>query len=144
MEAYAGRGAMQAEARKRADHGEKTILFELMEEKGRDRLVSGIWERALKRGDKMTRELLDEAVEALGAGIASAVNLLDTEAVVIGGGIGLRLGEPYLEKIKSAMQPHLFVDDHPPATMLAQLGDLGGAHGGALLAARKEAAAQTA
>src|SRR5919199_2595437 len=128
LEAYAGRGAMQARAQERVDKGEKTILFELMKEKGRDRLVSGIWERALKREDKMTRELLDEAVEALGAGIASAVNLLDPEAVVVGGGICLRLGEPYLEKIKAAIHPHLFGDRHPPANMLAHLGDLGGAH----------------
>src|SRR3954449_4147610 len=113
----------------------------MMEEKGRDRLVSGIWERAIKREDKMALELLDDAVEALGAGIASAVNLIDPEAVVIGGGLGLRLGEPWLEKIKAAMRPHLFVDDDPPATMLAQLGDLGGAHGGALRAARRPAAA---
>jgi glucokinase len=140
MEAYAGRGAMEARARELVKEGEKTVLFELMEEKGKDRLVSGIWERALKKDDKLTQQLLEEAVEALGAGVASAVNLLDPEAVVIGGGIGLRLGEPYLEKIKAAMQPHLFVDDDPPATMLAELGDLGGAHGGALLAARNEAA----
>jgi glucokinase len=141
LEAYAGRGAMEARARERVAAGEKTILFDLMKEKGRDRLVSGIWERALKREDKVARSLLDEAVEALGAGIASAVNLLDPEAVVIGGGIGLRLGEPWLVRIKDAMRPHLFVDDDPPATMLAQLGDLGGAHGAALLAARKEEAA---
>ena len=141
MEAYAGRGAMEAMARERVAQGEKTVLFKLMEEKGRDRLVSGIWERALKREDKMARSLLEDAVETLGAGIASAVNLLDPEAVVIGGGLGLRLGEPWLERIKEAMQPHLFVDDDPPATMLAQLGDLGGAHGGALLAARRAAAA---
>ena len=33
--------------------------------------------------------------------------------------------------------PHLFVDDDPPPVLLAELGDLGGAHGGALLAARR-------
>src|SRR5213076_611913 len=61
----------------------------------RDRRTSGIWERALEMGDKLARELIDEAVEALGAGIASAVNLLDVEAVIIGGGIGVRLRQPY-------------------------------------------------
>ena len=67
-----------------------------MEERGRDRLSSGIWERALARDDQMAIELLEEAVEALGAGVASAVNLLDPEAVVIGGGLGIRLGEPWV------------------------------------------------
>ena len=36
MEAYAGRGAMEARARKRVEHGEKTALFKIMEERGRD------------------------------------------------------------------------------------------------------------
>ena len=137
MEAYAGRGAMEARARRRVEKGEKTQLFKIMEERGRDRLSSGIWERALERGDKMAQELLDEAVEALGNGVASAVNLLDPEAVVIGGGLGIRLGEPWVKKIRKAMLPHLFVDDDPPPVLLAELGDLGGAHGGALLAARR-------
>ncbi len=137
MEAYAGRGAMEARARRRVEKGEKTHLFKIMEERGRDRLSSGIWERALERGDKMAQELLDEAVEALGNGVASAVNLLDPEAVVIGGGLGIRLGQPWVEKIREAMLPHLFVDFDPPPVLLAELGDLGGAHGGALLAARR-------
>ena len=139
MEAYAGRGAMEARARKRVDQGEKTSLFKIMEERGRDRLSSGIWERALARDDHMAIDLLEEAVEALGAGVASAVNLLDPEAVVIGGGLGIRLGEPWVERIRDAMAPHLFVRDDPPPIMLAELGDLGGAHGGALLAARRAA-----
>ena len=138
MEAYAGRGAMEARARRRVEKGEKTQLFKIMEERGRDRLSSGIWERALERGDKMAQELLDEAVEALGNGVASAVNLLDPEAVVIGGGLGIRLGQPWVEKIREAMLPHLFVDSDPPPILLAELGDLGGAQGGALLAARRK------
>ena len=84
--------------------------------------------------DKVATHLIDQAVEALGAGIASALNLLDVEAVVIGGGLGTRLGEPYVERIREAMMPHLFVDDRPPPIHLAALGDLGGAIGAALLA----------
>jgi glucokinase len=140
MEAYAGRGAMEARARKRVAAGEKTALFKIMEERGRDRLSSGIWERALARDDAMALDLLEEAVEALGAGVASAVNLLDPEAVVIGGGLGIRLGKPWVERVREAMLPHLFVADDPPPILLAELGDLGGAHGGALLAARRVAA----
>ena len=49
MEAYAGRGAMEFRARKLADRGETTELFEIMEKRGRTRLQSGIWERALSR-----------------------------------------------------------------------------------------------
>jgi glucokinase len=133
MEAYAGRGQMEAKARHRQKKGEKTRLFEIMEKRGRERLTSGIWARALAHEDKLAIELVDAAIEALGIGVASCVNVLDPEAVIIGGGLGIRLGEPYAKRIAKAMEPHLFVDDHPPDIKVATLGDLGGAMGAALL-----------
>ncbi|MEA2172384.1 MAG: glucokinase [Solirubrobacteraceae bacterium] len=134
MEAYAGRAAMEARARKLHDEkGRKTKLFHIMKERGRDRLTSGIWARAVEQDDELALELLEEAVAAIATAAASAVNLLDPEAVVIGGGLGVRFGEPWVEKIRAAMQPHLFRDEDPPAIMLAGLGDLGGALGAALL-----------
>lgn len=136
MEAYAGRAAMEERARRRVDKGRRTDLFKLMEERGRTRLTSAIWAHALERGDKLATEIIDEAVEALGAGIASAINLLDVEAVILGGGLGVRFGEPYAQRIAKAMQPHLFHDENPPDVRVASLGDLGGAIGAALLARR--------
>jgi glucokinase len=135
MEAYAGRRAMEARARKAHDDGEKTSLFKIMEEKGRDRLTSGIWARALERGDELAEQLIDDAVDALGSAIAAACNILDPEAIIIGGGLGVRFGEPYAQRITDAMMPHLFHDDDPPAMRVAELGDLGGALGAALLVA---------
>jgi glucokinase len=61
------------------------------------------------------------------------VNLLDVEAVIIGGGLGLRFGEAMVGRIAAAMQPHLFNDTNPPDVKIASLGDLGGAMGAALL-----------
>lgn len=139
LEAYAGRSAMEARARKLQKKGRKTDLFKIMKKHDRDRLTSGIWERALKAKDELTVELIDEAVQALGTGIASVVNLLDVEAVIIGGGIGVRLGEPYAKKITKEMGKHLFNDDRPPAVHVAALGDLGGAIGAALLSSDGDA-----
>jgi glucokinase len=139
LEAYAGRGAMERRARELVEEGRKTVLFEIMEERGRPRLTSGIWKRALDRDDELAHELLGRAVRALGAGVASAQNLLDVEAIVIGGGLGLKLGEPWVERIREAMRPHLFVDERPPVVELAALGDLGGAIGAALLGATEHA-----
>jgi glucokinase len=145
MEAYAGRKALEERARRRMERGTKTDLFKIMEKRGRDRLTSGVWARALEHHDKLAHKLLDEAVEALGAGVASALNVLDVEAVIIGGGLGLRLGEPYCRRIEKAMMPHLFASDDPPAVHLAELGDLGGAIGASLLIRPKaRAAVQTA
>ena len=131
LEAYAGRAAMEERARREHENGRKTDLFKLMKKHGRDRLTSGIWERALKAEDSLATELIDRAVVALGAGIASVINLLDVEAVIIGGGIGTRLGPPYAERIVKEMRGHLFNDENPPALEVAALGDLGGAIGGA-------------
>jgi glucokinase len=133
LEAYAGRGAMEIRARKEHKNGRKTDLFKIMEKRGRPRLTSGVWARALEADDELAHELIERALGALGAGVASAVNLLDVETVVIGGGLGSRLGEPYVERIREAMMPHLFADERPPRVALAQLGDLGGAIGAALL-----------
>ena len=146
MEAYAGRAAMEIKARKKHEGGAKTDLFKIMEKHGRDRLTSGIWGRALKAKDPLATKLIDRAIEALGAGIASAVNLLDVEAVIIGGGLGVRFGEPYAKRIAKAMKPHLFTDDNPPAMHVAALGDFGGAIGAALLSAnhRPDTAAKRA
>ena len=134
LEAYAGRGAMETRARREVDKGAKTDLFKLMKNRGRSRLTSSIWDQALQQDDPLAVELIDRAVWALGAGIASAVNLLDVEAVVIGGGLGVRFGQPMAERISTEMHPHLFNDSRPPAVRVAGLGDLGGAIGAALLA----------
>jgi glucokinase len=136
MEAYAGRAAMEAEARHCQKKGHDTNLFELMEKHDKPRLTSGIWERALDHGDKLAEKLIERAIEALGTGIASACNVLDVEAVVIGGGLGERFGERFMEPLTKEMDKHLFVNDDPPQMQVAALGDLGGAIGASLLVDR--------
>jgi glucokinase len=132
VEAYAGRGAMEERARALARR-RKTQLFEIQRRRGRPRLTSGVWARALAEDDELARELLERAVRALAVGIGAAVNLLDVEAVVVGGGLGLRLGEEWLELLEAASRKHVFFSE-PPAFHLAELGDLGGAIGASLLA----------
>jgi glucokinase len=133
LEAYAGRRAMEAKALRKQSKGAKTDLFEIMREKGHDALSSGVWAHALKHGDELAQELIERAVRALGAGTASAVNLLDVERVVLGGGLGTRFGDEMAQRIAAAMRPHLFDDERPPELRVAALGDLGGAIGAAML-----------
>ena len=134
LEAYAGRGRMEVHARELVEKGHKTDLFRIMEHKGRTRLSSGVWAEALEKGDKMAEGLVDDAVWALGIALASAQNLLDVEAILIGGGLGDRLGKPFADRVAKAMQPHLFVQDHPPAILTTELGDFSGSVGAAVLA----------
>ncbi|WP_163990475.1 ROK family protein [Pyxidicoccus caerfyrddinensis] len=133
MEAYAGRASMERRARKAERGGEKTMLFDLMRKKGRPRLTSSIWDKALAEEDKVATWIIDRAVRMLGAGLASAINLLDVEAVILGGGLGTRLGPAYAGRIHDAMRPHIFVPERQPPVLVAELGELSGAIGAALI-----------
>jgi glucokinase len=134
MEAYAGRAALERHAREAADKGETTELFKIARKRGRERLTSGIWAAALEREDPLATKLIDRAVAMLGAGVASCDNVLDVEIIILGGGLGVRLGQAYADRIADAMAPHLFFSDRPPPVVVAALGDLGGAIGASLLA----------
>ncbi len=133
LEAYAGRAALERRVRRAQRRGEKTKLYRIMKKKGHTRLTSGVWQEALEQHDRVAEVLIERAIEALGAGAASVVNLLDVEAVVVGGGLGTRLGEVAVERIRLAMQPHLFRPDAAPDLRGAEVGDLGGAIGAARL-----------
>ncbi len=132
LEAYAGRAAMEIEARRRISKGKHSDLIKIMEKKGRTRMSSGVWAKALEKDDHLAVHLVDRAIWALGLAAASAVNLLDVEAVVIGGGLGTRLGAPFADRIREEMLPHLILPERAPQVLSAALGDLGGAMGAAL------------
>ncbi|MBY5163910.1 ROK family protein [Salsipaludibacter albus] len=131
VEAYTGRKAMVRTARHAMQQGRSTTLFDLAEEQGTREPTSGTFRIALEQGDELVTELLTTAVQVLGAGIASVVNLLDVDLVVVGGGLGDELGDWYRHRVESAMRPHLFLQP-PTVTMApAQLGAYGGAVGAA-------------
>jgi glucokinase len=133
MEAYAGRVALERAARAAAAAGRPTELLAIQERSGRPRMSSGVWKAALDAGDPLAHELIDRAIEALAAAIASAVNLVDVQAVLIGGGMGDKLGEPFVRRIETAMIPHLFLPPSQVVVRLGELGDYAGAMGAALL-----------
>ncbi len=131
VEAYAGRGSLEERARREA-RKRKTVLFELAKKRERETLTSGIWIRALEARDAVATALVKEAVAALGVAVGSAVNLLDVELVVVGGGLGERLGPVWLARLEKAAARHTFFSP-PPRYALAALGDQGGAIGASLL-----------
>jgi glucokinase len=133
LEAYAGRQSIEQTARLRLDKGQKTKLFEIMERKGRDRVTSSVIADALEQKDRLTIELIDEAVEALGLALSNAQNLLDLEAIIVGGGLGDRLGEPFVRRVEQAMTANLRFPDRPPVVLGTELGDLSGAVGATVL-----------
>jgi glucokinase len=134
VEAYAGRASMERRARRLVERGHDTDLFRIMEQRDRQRLSSGVYARALEQGDTMAEKLIEKATWALGLGLASAQNLLDLEAIIVGGGLGDRLGQPFVDRIVEHMAPHLFVAEKPPVVIGTELKDLSGAVGAAVLA----------
>lgn len=134
LEAYAGRASMERAVRVRAAAGEPTALLDIMEDKGKSRMTSSVWAKALGRGDAMATEMMAEAVEALGVAVGSAVNLLDLDTVVIGGGVTERLGQDLVDRIAAAASPILLVPDVERRYLVAELGDDSGIVGAAHLA----------
>jgi glucokinase len=98
-------------------------------------MKSSVFEKAVNEGDEVATMLLAEAVEALGAALASAVALVDIELIVLGGGLAGRLGAPFAAQVDDALRRRLFVPTLQVRVVPAALGDLGGAMGAALLAA---------
>lgn len=135
LEAYAGRAAMEAEARARHAAGAATAL---VERAGAKRMKSGVWAEAVAVGDAVALALLDDAVEALGAALASAAHLVDLELVVVGGGLAEKLGESFVGRIEQAARSRLFVPT-PLRVVPAELGDDAGVCGAALLPAERGA-----
>jgi glucokinase len=80
-------------------------------------------------------DLIDEAVAALGAALASAVALLDIPLVVIGGGLADRLGPAFVARVEQAVLTEVFPKRPGLRVVPAALGDRGGAIGAALVGA---------
>ena len=132
LEAYAGRAAMERRARDLERKGRDTVLVELARAK---RMTSGVFVKALAAGDEVAIELIDDAVAALGAAIASAVSLLDISLVVVGGGLADRLGPAFVKRVEDACLADVFPRNPELRIIPAALGDRGGSMGAALMAA---------
>ena len=139
IEALASRTAMERDVREAIRSGQKSSVLKLMEERGKDRMTSSVIQRALKKNDPVMRKVMKRAQYYMGMLVASVVNLLDPECVVIGGGIAERLGEYYVGPIrKTAYENFLRRHDAERVKVVAgTLGDNAGPLGAVVLARRR-------
>jgi glucokinase len=87
--------------------------------------------RASQAGDTRATEILREGGAALGDAIAFSVNLLDPEAVIVGGGVGLNASE-YRSALETAMRRHIWLGEARDVPLLdAELGARAGVVGAA-------------
>jgi glucokinase len=89
---------------------------------------------AARSSDPLAAQVWDEAIDALGIGLASYTMLLDPEVVVLGGGLAMA-GEALLEPVRVALAGRLSWRA-APAVALSPLGTRAGQLGAAILAWR--------
>lgn len=134
VEGYAGRRSMAGVVAAMVDAGRKTSLFDIRDDEGKTALTSRVWARALEEGDEVSTELFEVAVETIGIAVASVVNLLDLELVVVGGGMAEKLGQDLADRIAAAAAPWMLQPAPGLAFVASTLGDDAGVVGAASLA----------
>ncbi|MEX0612165.1 MAG: ROK family protein, partial [Pirellulales bacterium] len=85
-------------------------------------------------GDSLAQSVVASAGQAVGAAIGNLINVLDPEAVIIGGGLGMTEG-CYRTSLDSALRAQVWSDFHRTiAVVSAELGNDAGFIGAALAA----------
>ncbi len=134
LEMYASAPAMVRDAKRLLRRSRKSVMRRLVRG-DLDRLTTKVIFQAEKEGDALASTIISQACAYLGAGIASAVNLLNPEVVVIGGGVS-KGGQSFIRRIEKEVKRRAF----PSATkglkvVKAKLGNDAGFIGAAILCA---------
>ena len=78
---------------------------------------------ALRQGDRVAREILDELTDDLGFALSHVVHLIHPQVVVMGGGLSM-VGEPLRGAVEAALGRYVMKAFLPaPAIRLARLGE---------------------
>ena len=105
LEAVAGRKDQMKRAKEILDDAPKRVRKEW---KGVDleRVKSSLLAEFYQKDDPIAVQIVDDAARAIAAGVASVVNLLSPEVIVIGGGVTGALGDSFIERIWDIAQRH--------------------------------------
>jgi predicted NBD/HSP70 family sugar kinase len=101
LEALASGNAIAKAAKKELQDGMGSVLLDMC--KGDlSRLTTEMVANAAKQGDGIAWKIFDRAAEYLGIGIAGLINLLNPEAVFIGGGVA-QAGDILFDKVRKTV-----------------------------------------
>ncbi|MFZ1553973.1 MAG: ROK family protein [Anaerolineae bacterium] len=136
IEALASRTAIVQSLRMAVLSGRKTVLADALAGGGVERLSSGALAQAWKANDTLTVEVLSRVQHYLGLHIASLVNFMDPELIVLGGGVIEAMGEDFLPPIRRVAYQHFTQrrDANRVKIVMSQLGDNAGILGAAVTA----------
>jgi len=132
LEMYASAPAIVEDTKILLHKNKKSIIHKLVKS-DLSGLTPKIIFEAERKGDSLATEVINQTCIYLGAGIASAVNLLNPQVVVIGGGVS-EGGNNFIKRIEKEVKKRAF----PSATknlkvVKAQLGNDAGFIGAAML-----------
>lgn len=141
LEALASRTAMAKDGVALAASGKAPALAAAV---GADfsRLKSSAFEEALEAGDEAVGRLVDRAAFWLGVGMCNLVNVLNPEAILLGGGVVARFG-PRIRKVARAVMAERLMPGLAATAkvLLSELGDLAVPAGAAFAAVEAAEAA---
>ncbi len=106
VEAFASLGATMARVRQGFEKGVNTSLRDMV--KSPAQLTLELIVSAARNGDPLARTALTEAGDALGIGIANAVQLLNPSLVVLAGKFAGAASDFFLEAVTSAVRDQCF------------------------------------
>jgi glucokinase len=135
-EAIASRTAIEREIRIGLAAGRESVIPAIMEKMGRETMSSSVLAAALEQDDALTQEVLAQAEYYMGLLVASVVNLLDPEVIVLGGGVVERLGETYVEPVREVAERYYLnqQDKDKVCIVGTKLGGNAGVLGAAMMA----------
>ena len=137
FEALASRTAIFRTIQSAVKDGQKTILTEMLGDDLKN-LRSGDLRKAIRKGDKFTEKVIEDAAEYTGIAVANLINIFNPEVVVLGGGIIDALEDEMMAIIVETAMDYAMSGTTKGIEILAtKVGDDAGILGGAALA-RKE------
>lgn len=136
IEALASRSAIDRDLRTAIAAGRKSVLTDLLKEKGNGAITSSVLAKAVSKNDPLTIEVLRRAAYYLGLHAASLINAFDPEMLVYGGGVIEGLGEWIVAQIRDVAKQHAINRTALDSVKIveAKLGERAGAIGAALMA----------
>ena len=136
LEAYASRSAIETRIEGALKKGRKSCISEYLEE-GKA-ITSSMIRKSIEREDELVTQCVSEASEYLSGGLASVINLINPELIILGGGLIEAVDYFYKQTIKKAKSKSLPVPAEKIRFSKTILGDYSGVIGAALLDEREE------
>jgi glucokinase len=134
LEAVASRSAIVRRVVAAMEKGRKSVVKNLSDGDPA-RIRSRILAEAYREGDKVVTEIIHDACDYIGIGAANLINLLNPQAVILGGGLIEALGDRMLPRItKSAVAHTIAASPNRVRIKDSGLGDDAGILGAALAA----------